>query len=76
MRSAVVAGVRYGLSCFGCTAGLMIAMVLIGVSNLVWMIVLAAVVLVYKIAPVPPPRATVALTVALVALGVLYAVGA
>ncbi|MGH7862027.1 MAG: DUF2182 domain-containing protein, partial [Candidatus Dormibacteraceae bacterium] len=33
-RSAVVAGVRYGLSCLGCTAGLMVAMVLIGLSNL------------------------------------------
>jgi hypothetical protein len=40
------------------------------------MIVLSAVVLVYKVAPAPTPRATVALTVALVALGVLYAVGA
>jgi predicted metal-binding membrane protein len=74
MRSAVVAGTRYGLSCLGCSAGLMVAMVLIGMSNLVWMIVLAAVVLVYKVAPVPTPRSVVALSVALVALGVLYAV--
>jgi hypothetical protein len=36
--------------------------------------VLAAVVLVYKIAPAPTPRSMVALSVALVALGVLYAV--
>jgi len=76
IRSAVVTGVRYGVSCLGCTGALMVAMVLIGVSNLVWMIVLAAVVMVYKIAPVPTPRATVSATVALVALGVLYAVGA
>jgi predicted metal-binding membrane protein len=75
MRSAVVAGARYGFSCLGCSAGLMVAMVLIGMSNLVWMIVLAVVVFVYKVAPAPTPRATVALTVALVALGVLYAVG-
>jgi len=54
----------------------MVAIVLIGMSNLVWMIVLAAVVLVYKFAPAPTPRSTVALTLALVALGVLYAVGA
>jgi predicted metal-binding membrane protein len=75
MRSAVVAGARYGFSCLGCSAGLMVAIVLIGMSNLVWMIVLSAVVLVYKVAPGPTPRST-ALTVALVALGVLYAVGA
>jgi len=30
MRSALVAGGRYGLSCLGCSAGLMVAMVLIG----------------------------------------------
>jgi predicted metal-binding membrane protein len=74
MRSAVVVGARYGLSCLGCGAGLMAGMVLIGMSNLVWMIVLAAVVLAYKVAPAPTPRSMVALSVALVALGVLYAV--
>jgi predicted metal-binding membrane protein len=74
MRSAVVVGIRYGLSCLGCSAGLMVAMVLIGMSNLVWMIVLAAGVLVYKVAPALTPRSMVALSVALVALGVLYAV--
>jgi predicted metal-binding membrane protein len=74
MRSAVVVGARYGLSCLGCSAGLMVAMVLIGMSNLAWMLVLAAVVLVYKVAPALKPRSMVALSVALVALGVLYLV--
>jgi hypothetical protein len=45
-------------------------------SNLVWMIVIAAVLLFYKVAPAPAPRLMVALSVALVALGVLYAVAA
>jgi len=76
MRSAVVVGARYGLSCLGCSAGLMLAMVLIGMSDLVWMIVLSAVVLAYKVAPAPTLRWTLALSVAMVALGVLYAVGA
>lgn len=74
MRSAIVAGSRYGLSCLGCSAGLMVAMVLIGLSSLAWMIVLAAIVLLYKLAPAPTPRAIVASSGALVALGVLYAV--
>ena len=74
MRSAVVAGARYGLSCLGCSAGLMVAMVLIGMANLVWMIVLAAVVLVYKVAPAATPRSIVALSGVLIALGVLYVV--
>jgi predicted metal-binding membrane protein len=75
MRSAVVAGARYGLSCLGCSAGLMVAMVLIGMSNLVWMVVLAAVVLAYKVAPAPTPPRMLALSAAMVALGVVYAVG-
>src|SRR5437667_7163065 len=68
MRSAVVAGARYGLICLGCSAGLMVAMVLIGMSNLVWMLVLAAVVLAYKVAPAPTPRWMLALSAAMVAL--------
>jgi predicted metal-binding membrane protein len=76
MRSAVAVGARYGLSCLGCSAGLMLAMVLIGMSSLVWMTVLAAVVLAYKLAPAPTPRWMLALSVSLVALGVLYAVSA
>ena len=76
MRSAVVAGVRYGLSCLGCSAGLMVAMVLIGMSNLIWMIVLSALVLVYKLAPVPTHPRMLTLSAALVLLGVLYAMAA
>ncbi len=76
MRSAVVAGARYGLSCLGCTAGLMLAMVLIGMSNLVWMIVLTAVISTYKLVPAPTLRWRLALSAAVVALGVLYATGA
>jgi predicted metal-binding membrane protein len=76
MRSAVVAGARYGLSCLGCSAGLMVAMVLIGISNLVWMIALTAVLLIYKLAPAPTPRFWLALSAATAALGVLYAASA
>jgi predicted metal-binding membrane protein len=76
MRGAVVVGTRYGLSCVGCSGGLMVAMVLIGISSLFWMIVLAALVLVYKVAPAATPRSMVALSAALIALGVVYAVGA
>jgi predicted metal-binding membrane protein len=72
MRSAVVAGARYGLSCLGCSAGLMVAMVLIGMDSLIWMIVIAAVVLVYKLAPTPSPRFIASSSAALVALGLLY----
>jgi predicted metal-binding membrane protein len=76
MRSAVVVGARYGLSCLGCTAGLMVAALLIGMTNLVWMIVLTALVLAYKLAPIQTGPWRMALAAVLVVLGVLYAVAA
>ena len=76
MRSAVVAGGRYGLSCLGCSAGLMLAIVLIGLSNLTWMIALTSVLLIYKLVPAPTLRWSLALSAAVVGLGVLYAASA
>jgi predicted metal-binding membrane protein len=73
MRSAVVAGGRYGLSCLGCSAGLMVAMVLIGISNLLWMIALTALVLIYKLAPASTLRWASAMSAAVVVVGILYA---
>jgi predicted metal-binding membrane protein len=75
MRSALVVGARYGLSCLGCSAGVMTALVLLGMSNLVWMIVFTAVVFVYKLAPAPTLPRRLVLSVALVAFGLLYVVG-
>jgi predicted metal-binding membrane protein len=72
MRSAAVAGARYGLSCLGCSAALMVAMVLLGMSSLRWAVVLGIVVLVYKFAPPLRMRYELALSAALVALGVAY----
>jgi predicted metal-binding membrane protein len=73
MRSAAVAGARYGLSCLGCSAALMVAMVLIGMSSLWWAVILGIVVLLYKLAPALQMRYEVVLSLALVALGVVYA---
>jgi predicted metal-binding membrane protein len=72
MRSAAVAGARYGLSCLGCSAALMVAMVLIGMSNLWWAVILGIVVLVYKLAPPLRMRNELVLSLALAALGVVY----
>ena len=72
MRSAAVAGVRYGLSCLGCSVALMVAMVLLGMSNLWWAVILAVVILVYKLAPPLRMRHELLLSVALAALGVAY----
>src|SRR2546422_10322825 len=54
MRNAVVVGARYGLSCLGCSAGLMVAMVLIGMASPWWAAILAVVVFLYKVAPPLP----------------------
>jgi len=72
MRSAAVAGARYGLSCLGCSAALMVAMVLIGMSNLWWAVILGLVVLNYKLAPPLRTRNELVLSLALAALGVVY----
>ena len=54
LRSAcgsVTKGITYGLNCIGCSAAVMVAMLLAGMSNLVWMMIVAALVLVYKGGP-------------------------
>src|SRR3989475_13143972 len=51
MRSAAVVGARYGLSCLGCSAALMVAMVLIGMTSLWWGVILGIVVFIYNLAP-------------------------
>ena len=71
-RSAAVTGARYGVSCLGCSAALMVAMVLIGMSSLSWAVILGIVVLIYKLAPPLRLRYELALSLALVALGVAY----
>ena len=43
MRNAAVVGVRYGVSCLGCSAVLMVAMFLFGMSSLWWAVILAIV---------------------------------
>ncbi len=72
-RSAVLAGARYGASCVGCSAALMVAAALIGMSHLGWMAVLSGIVILYKLAPLPGMSQRMALAVAVAALGVLYA---
>jgi predicted metal-binding membrane protein len=73
VRAGALAGWRYGLSCLGCSAGLMVAMVLVGISSLAWTVVLAALVLVYKFAPPMSWRLDVALAAVVAALGIAYA---
>jgi predicted metal-binding membrane protein len=74
LHSAIIAGVRYGLSCAGCSAGLMIAMVLVGMSNLLGAVMLAGLVLTYKLAPPLAWRYEMVLSLGIAAAGLAYAV--
>jgi len=76
VRSATVAGARYAFSCLGCSGGLMVAMVIIGMSSLGWMVILAGMVLAYKLGPAPSVQRRRVLSAVLVALAVVYALGA
>ena len=69
LRSGAVIGFRYGLSCLGCTGALMVALLLVGMANLGWAVVVAGLVLVYKVAPPLSRRQEVLLSLALVAIG-------
>jgi predicted metal-binding membrane protein len=73
VRSALVAGARYGLSCVGCSAGLMAAMAIIGMSDLGWVVILAGLLLLHKLAPAPSMGRKWLLSVALIAMAVVYA---
>jgi predicted metal-binding membrane protein len=66
---AVIRGLEYGINCLGCSAGLMVALLFLGISNLVWMVIVSAVILVYKLAPLRLIWQNTA-AVALVALGI------
>jgi predicted metal-binding membrane protein len=68
----VVAGASYGLSCLGCSAGLMVAVAIIGMSNLSWMVMLSGVVLVYKLAPAPSVRRMWLLSGVLIMMAIVY----
>ncbi len=72
LRSAFVVGARYGLSCLGCTAGLMVAAVLIGMTSLGWMAIIGGLILVYKLAPPLVGKYRNLVSLAIAALGIGY----
>lgn len=50
-RGALVMGIRHGVYCVACCWALMALLFVLGVMNLAWVAVLAAVVLIEKVAP-------------------------
>jgi predicted metal-binding membrane protein len=54
-RDALADGASYGLCCIVCSAGIMLALVVVGMSNPVVIVAGATVMLLYKITPWPMP---------------------
>ncbi len=71
-RGALIAGAKYGLSCMGCTAGLMVATVIIGMTSLGWMVIISGLILVYKLAPPLGGKYKLLVSLAIAALGIVY----
>jgi len=70
-HSAGAGGLEYAISCVGCSWALMVALLFLGISNLAWMVAAAAVVLVYKVAPLRPRwQNTAAITLLAAGIGV------
>jgi len=65
-RAVTGSGLDYGVCCVGSSFGLMAMFVALGVMNVAWMVVVAAVVAVQKLVP---PRAVLDVTLALLIIG-------
>jgi predicted metal-binding membrane protein len=50
-RQPLRAGLEHGALCLGCCWALMLALIALGIGSMIWMVALAAVVLVEKVAP-------------------------
>ncbi|HEX6348790.1 MAG TPA: DUF2182 domain-containing protein [Candidatus Dormibacteraeota bacterium] len=50
-RAGAVAGFRYGLSCLGCNAFLMAAMLAVGMTNLAWAVLVSVFAVLYRLVP-------------------------
>ncbi len=66
LRAAAMKGLTYGLNCLACSAGVMVALLVLGMSNVALMVAGGAVILLYKLAGRWPRRAEITLTVAIV----------
>jgi predicted metal-binding membrane protein len=68
-RAAIREGLTYGLSCVACSGGVMLALVVLGMSSIVLMAAGSALILVYKIAGGWPRRFDAALSITFVIAG-------
>lgn len=74
VRGAVVMGLHHGVYCIGCCWGLMLALVALGMMNPLWMVLVAGVISVEKLAP-RGERLALPIGSALIALGAAISFG-
>jgi predicted metal-binding membrane protein len=72
LRAGVVAGFRYGLSCLGCDALLMMAMLAVGMTNLAWAVLVSILAVLYRFVPRPGLRYELLVSLALAGAAVAY----
>ena len=66
-RSGVAIGMEYGATCFACCAGLMLALLVVGMSSIFWMAVVALMIAGEKLLHLGPRLAIVSATALLAA---------
>jgi predicted metal-binding membrane protein len=76
LRAGAVAGFRYGLSCLGCNALLMVAMLAVGMTNLGWAVLASILAVLYRFVPRPGLRYQLLVSLALAAAAVAYLLSA
>jgi predicted metal-binding membrane protein len=70
VRAGLAEGASYGVSCVACSAGVMIALLVVGMSSILWMVAGSALVLLYKVAGSWPRRLDWGLSTAMVLAGI------
>jgi predicted metal-binding membrane protein len=70
LRAGLVEGATYGLSCVCCSAGVMVAVIVVGLSSIVWMAAGSALIVLYKIAGSWPRRLDWGISTAMVLAGI------
>jgi predicted metal-binding membrane protein len=72
-RESIRSGFEFGLCCVGSSIGLMLMLVVLGMTSITWMAAIAVVVLAQKLLP-PRPAVDVTLALAIIGLGVLIVI--
>jgi predicted metal-binding membrane protein len=68
LRSALARAASYSASCVGSSAGLMVALLAVGLSSIIWMVIVSLIVFIQKVVPLVP-RIDTAVALLLMACG-------